>query len=82
MTALEVICGLVILALSIALIAVVILQQGHDAGLGAIAGGADNMLGKQKDRSLDALMAKWTKIGSVAFFVIIIFTNACLFFMK
>ena len=82
MTLLEIICGIIILFLSIALIVVVVLQEGHQAGLGAISGGADNLFGKTKDRSLDAFLARWTKIGAIAFFVVIIITNACLFFMK
>ena len=48
--------------LSLALIAVVMLQSGKSAGLsGAIAGGADTFLSKNKAKSLDAKLAKMTK---------------------
>ena len=48
--------------LSLALIAVVMLQSGKSAGLsGAIAGGADTFLSKNKAKSLDAKLAKATK---------------------
>ena len=54
--------------LSLALIAVVMLQSGKSAGLsGAIAGGADTFLSKNKAKSLDAKLAKMTKWVAIAF---------------
>ncbi|CQR70365.1 preprotein translocase subunit SecG [Sporomusa ovata DSM 2662] len=58
------ITGLMILegVLSIALIAVVVLQSGKSAGLsGSIAGGAESMFGG-KAKGLDAILAKATII--------------------
>ena len=48
---------------SVALIAVVLLQSGKEAGLsGAISGGnADTYLGKNKAGSWDQKLASWTK---------------------
>lgn len=44
------------------LVAVVLLQSGKSAGLsGAIAGGADTFLSKNKAKSWDAKLAKMTK---------------------
>ena len=55
LTILQVLCGL-------AVIAVVMLQSGKSAGLsGAIAGGADTFLSKNKAKSVDAKLAKMTK---------------------
>ena len=55
LTVLQVLCGL-------AVIAVVMLQSGKSAGLsGAIAGGADSFLSKNKAKSVDAKLAKMTK---------------------
>ena len=55
LTVLQVLCGL-------AVIAVVMLQSGRSAGLsGAIAGGADTFLSKNKAKSVDAKLAKMTK---------------------
>ena len=55
LTIIQVLCGL-------AVIAVVMLQSGKSAGLsGAIAGGADTFLSKNKAKSLDAKLAKMTK---------------------
>ena len=57
--------------LSLALIAVVMLQSGKSAGLsGAIAGGADTFLSKNKAKSLDAQLAKMTKWVALAFIVL------------
>lgn len=48
--------------LCLILVAVVMLQSGKSAGLsGAIAGGADTFLAKNKAKRLDAKLAKGTK---------------------
>ena len=48
--------------LSLAIIAIVMLQSGKSAGLsGAISGAADTFLSKNKAKSLDAKLAKATK---------------------
>ena len=53
------------------LIAVVLLQSGKSAGLsGAIAGGADTFLSKNKAKSLDAKLAKMTKWVAIIWIII------------
>lgn len=53
------------------LIAVVLLQSDKSAGLsGAIAGGADTFLAKNKAKSWDARLAKMTKWVAIGFMVI------------
>ncbi|MGI5962289.1 MAG: preprotein translocase subunit SecG [Lawsonibacter sp.] len=48
--------------LSLALVAIVMLQSGKSAGLsGAISGAADTFLSKNKAKSVDAKLAKMTK---------------------
>ena len=57
--------------LSLAIIAIVMLQSGKSAGLsGAIAGAADTFLSKNKAKSLDAKLARWTKWVAIGFMVI------------
>jgi len=52
-------------------IVTVVLQEGKSAGLsGAIAGGAEQLLGKQKARGIDALLHRLTIGFSVAFFIL------------
>ena len=58
----QLILSIVDVAAAIFLIAVVLLQSGKSAGLsGAIAGGADTFLSKNKAKSVDAKLAKMTK---------------------
>ena len=72
----EIIVGALILILSIVIIAVVLLQQGRRAGItGAISGGADTFLSKNKARTVDASLARWTKYVAIGFFVLVIAAN-------
>ena len=62
--------------LCIILVAVVMLQSGKSAGLsGAIAGGADTFLAKNKAKSLDAKLAKGTKWVCAAWLVLTLVLN-------
>ena len=64
LTIIQVLCGL-------AVIAVVMLQSGKSAGLsGAIAGGADTFLSKNKAKSWDAKLARWTKWVAIGFMIL------------
>ncbi|HID4766421.1 TPA: preprotein translocase subunit SecG [Staphylococcus aureus] len=57
----------------IALIAVVLLQEGKSSGLsGAISGGAEQLFGKQKQRGVDLFLNRLTIILSILFFVLMI----------
>ena len=50
---------------------VVLAQSGKSAGLsGAIAGGADTFLSKNKAKTVDAKLAKWTKWVAIAFMLL------------
>ena len=56
---------------SIALILVVLLQSGKEAGLsGAIAGGADTYMSKNKGGSLDKMLASSTKWIALAWILL------------
>ena len=76
MNALEIILGILILIVSIVVIGVVLLQQGHRSGVnGAISGAADTFLSKTKARTVDAKLARYTKFVALAFFVLILVAN-------
>ena len=63
--------GAVLLIASIIIVVLVMLQQSKQAGLsGAIAGGADTFLGKNKGRTMEAKLAKYTKIIATVFMVV------------
>ena len=80
MTGLEIAFGIILLLFSVAIIIIVLLQEGHQQNLGAITGGANTFLSKNKARSIDAFLARWTKVIAVGFFVIVIVINAIMFF--
>ena len=57
--------------LAVFLIAVVLLQEGKTVGMnGAISGGADTFLSKNKARSWDAKLARYTKWVAIVFVVL------------
>ncbi|ADH98641.1 preprotein translocase subunit SecG [Salisediminibacterium selenitireducens] len=63
--------SVLLVVVSILLIAVVLLQSGRSAGLaGAISGGAEQMVGKQKARGLEAVLSRVTVVLGVLFFVL------------
>ena len=50
---------------------VVLAQSGKSAGLsGAIAGGADTFLSKNKAKSWDSKLARWTKWVAIGFMIL------------
>ncbi len=55
---------------SVAIIAVVLLQSGRSAGIsGAIAGGAETFFGKNKGRTINAQLGKYTTAAALLFLV-------------
>ncbi len=70
----KIIVGVLHILLSIAIIALILLQSGKQAGLsGAISGAADSFFGKNKGRTMDAKLARFTKICAVGFLVTSLF---------
>jgi preprotein translocase subunit SecG len=80
MGALEIVFGIILLLFSLAIIIVVLLQEGHQSSLGTINGGADTFLSKNKSRSIDAQLARYTKFIAIGFFAIVIVINIILYF--
>ncbi|MBR0277559.1 MAG: preprotein translocase subunit SecG [Clostridia bacterium] len=55
---------------AVALVAIVLLQSGKTAGLsGTISGGAETFFGKNKGRTIDAILAKVTSAAAIIFLV-------------
>ena len=66
METLNLIISIVQVVLAIAVIFLVLLQQGKRGGLsGAISGGAETFFGKNKASSMDALLSRLTIILSI-----------------
>ena len=70
-TILTIIFVLVCIALSV----IVLAQEGKSAGLGAISGAAETYWGKNKGRSMEGKLVKFTRILAVAFMVITVLLN-------
>lgn len=78
----EIILGAVLIILSLAIIALVLLQEGKSAGLsGAIAGGAETFFGKNKSRTIESKLVLVTKIVAVSFFVLALIATLLLLFL-
>ncbi|HBT65089.1 MAG TPA: preprotein translocase subunit SecG [Ruminococcaceae bacterium] len=71
MTGFEIAIGIVLIVLSLVIIAIVLLQEGRQSNLGTIQGAADSFLDKGRARTMDAVLAKWTKVVVAAFFVLV-----------
>ena len=72
MNPIEIILGIVLLLFAIAIIIVILLQEGSQKNLGVVTGGADTFLSKNKARSVDAFLSRWTKFIAIGFFVLVI----------
>jgi preprotein translocase subunit SecG len=66
----ELVINILHIIVCIAIIAVVLLQSGRSAGIsGAISGGAETFFGKNKGRTIDAMLSKYTGVAAMLFLV-------------
>ncbi|MBQ8597156.1 MAG: preprotein translocase subunit SecG [Lachnospiraceae bacterium] len=79
MAVLKIIIQVIFILLCIALTALVLMQEGKSAGLGAIGGAAESYWGKNKARSMEGKMVKITKYLAVGFMVLTIILNLGVF---
>ena len=75
MNIVDYIVGAVLILFSIIMIAVVILQEGNSKGIGVVTGGADTFLSKNKARTVNSKLARWTKILSIGFALLVVALN-------
>ena len=66
---------IIFILVCIALTVLVLVQQGKDAGLGAIGGIGDTYWGKNKSRSMEGKLVKFTTLLAVLFVVIAALLN-------
>lgn len=66
---------IIFILVCIALTVVVLAQQGKDAGFGAIGGMGDTYWSKNKARSMEGNLVKFTKLLAVLFVVIAVILN-------
>ena len=72
---LKLILSVLFILICIFLIVVILLQEGKSAGLGAISGMADSYWGKNKGRSMEGNLQKFTTIAVVLFMVLELLLN-------
>ncbi|HIU49539.1 MAG TPA: preprotein translocase subunit SecG [Candidatus Limousia pullorum] len=82
MSGLEIALGALLIVFAIIMIIVIILQEGNQQGIGVVTGGADSFFSKNKARSIDAFLSRWTKIIAIGFVVFVVALNIFMFFAK
>jgi preprotein translocase subunit SecG len=81
MTVLQYVLSIIIILLSIGITILVLLQESKQQGLsGAISGAAETFFGKNKGRTMEAKLEKYTKIAGVAFFVLALVSSLLVLF--
>lgn len=81
MTALQYVLAIVSIIVALVIIVLVILQESKQQGLsGAISGAADSFFGKNKGRTMEAQLVKFTKIAGVIFFVLALVSSLLVLF--
>lgn len=79
MAALKIVLTILFILVCIALVVLVLMQEGKSAGLGAISGAAETYWGKNKGRSMEGQLVKITKILAVLFMVLAVVLNLSVF---
>ena len=80
MGVLGIVLGVILGIVSIAIIVVIILQEGNQQGIGVVTGAADSYFSKNKSRSIDAFLSRWTKVFAAVFVLFVIALNVLSYF--
>lgn len=70
MAVLKTVLTIVFIIISIALTVIVLMQEGKQTGLGAIAGSSETYWSKNKGRSVEGMLVKVTRVLVILFLVI------------
>lgn len=79
MAVLRIIIQIIFIILCIALTVLVLMQEGKSAGLGAISGAAETYWGKNKGRSMEGKLVKFTKYLAIGFMALAVILNLNVF---
>ena len=79
MGALRIVLTIIFIIICIALVVLVLMQEGKPQGLGSISGAAETYWGKNKGRSMEGRLVQITKILAILFFVLAIVLNLQIF---
>lgn len=72
---LKTILSVIFVLICVALTVIVLLQEGKSAGLGSIGGMAESYWGKNKGRSMEGNLEKFTTFAAIAFLLLAIVLN-------
>lgn len=75
MAVLRIVLTVILIIVSIIFTAIVLMQEGKSAGLGAISGAAETYWGKNKGRSMEGALVKFTKILGIVFILLAVILN-------
>ena len=79
MEALRIALTVIYILICVALVVLVLMQEGKSAGLGAISGAAETYWGKNKGRSMEGRLVRFTKILAVLFMLLAVILNLNVF---
>lgn len=79
MGALKIILTILFIIVCIALVVLVLMQEGKSAGLGAISGAAETYWGKNKGRSMESKLVKITTGLAIGFMLLVVVLNLNVF---
>ncbi len=79
MSVIRLIMTIAIIAVSIVMTVVILMQEGRSQGLGAISGAAETYWGKNKGRSMEGMLVKLTRILAIAFVLLALLLNLSMF---
>ena len=79
MGVLKIILTVLFILICIALVVLVLMQEGKSAGLGAISGITETYWGKNKGRSMEGRLVKFTTILAVLFMGLAVILNLNIF---
>lgn len=75
MAVLRAVLMVILIIVSIIFTGIVLMQEGKSAGLGAISGAAETYWGKNKGRSMEGALVKFTKILGIVFMLLAVVLN-------
>lgn len=75
MAVLTVVLTAVYVIIGVAIAAIILMQEGNTQGLGSIGGMAESYWGKNKGRSMEGNLERFTKYGTIIFMILALVLN-------
>ncbi|MCI8454080.1 MAG: preprotein translocase subunit SecG [Lachnospiraceae bacterium] len=72
---LKILLTILFVILCVAATVIILMQEGKSAGLGAISGAAESYWGRNKGRSMEGKLEKFTKLAVVLIFILALVLN-------